>query len=79
MIFTIRNMKCSLRVFDANGDEIRYVLQADDVTGECIVLRTRSDRKHCPIVTRNGELAKRRIICKPPLNIIDEFMPMSRN
>ena len=77
MRFTVENtvrIGYPVRVFDANGDEIRYVLEADDVTGECTVFRTRTDRDRGPLVTAKLELSKRRIICKPPLQIIQEFV-----
>jgi hypothetical protein len=76
MIYTVENtVKGKLgnvRVFDANGEEIRFVLRADDVTGECTVYRTRTDKPGVPLVTRDYRLVKRRIICKPPLRVVSE-------
>lgn len=74
MIYTVENtVKGRLgpvKVFDANGEEIRFVLSADDVTGECTVYRMRTDRQGIVLVTQGGEFHKRRIICKPPLRIV---------
>lgn len=48
MIYTVENTAKGrlgpVKVYDANGEEIRFVLSADDVTGECTVYRMRTDR-----------------------------------
>ena len=60
------------KVFDANGEEIRFVESADDQTGECTVFRTKGNDSSQVLVTNRLELCRRRIICKPPLRVVAE-------
>ena len=74
MILTVENTssvgKC-VTVFDANGDLIYPLIEANTETGECVILRCDGDGK---IVARGGEIVRRRIICKPPLVAVETPM-----
>jgi hypothetical protein len=76
MIWTRKTLRengfLSAQVFDANGDEIRFVESADDQTGECTVFRTKSNDSSQVLVTNRLEMHRRRIICKPPLRVVAE-------
>lgn len=76
MIWTRETLRAkgflSAKVFDANGEEIRFVESADDATGECIVFRSKESDALKPLVTKDLQLVRRRIICKPPLRVVAE-------
>lgn len=78
MILTVENtskMGICVSVFDANGDLIYPLIEANTITGECVILRCDDDGNP---IARGGEIARRRIICKPPLVAV-ETASLTRN